>query len=450
MVKKMEPYECKGVVFGVGKPKICVPLVEKTDDALVERAGAIRGLPFDLLEWRTDHWNGKWEEGRLVEALSALKDKIDGKPLLFTYRTKTEGGLGDCEEVAPYFERVRQAVETGLVDLVDVEYRMCRRGIADVLGKGRRCVEGFWKAARGKGVGIVVSYHNFDATPSSKDMVRIVEDMQNIGADMTKVAVTPRRERDVLTLWDATLALREGRADRPFITMAMGGMGVLTRLSGGTFGSAMTFASAGRVSAPGQMDAEEVNGILDALRRAAVDDAEERNAAGHIFLIGFMGVGKSGVAEELGLRLGLPVKDADACIVAEEGRAIAEIFQDEGEEYFRDVETAWLKGLGSAPPAIVSCGGGMALREENVREMKGQGTVVHLTATPETVYDRIKDDGGRPVLKGNMNVAYIRTLMGAREAYYEAAADVTVATDGKAISEVADEVADEVAARLQL
>ena len=89
---------------------------------------------------------------------------------------------------------------------------------------------------------------------------------------------------------------------------------------------------------------------------------------------------------------------------------------------------------------MVSCGGGVVLREENVRLMKESGSVVLLTADPETVYERIRETGDRPVLKGHMNVPDIRQLMEKRRPYYEAAADFSVATDGKTSEEICREI----------
>lgn len=160
----------------------------------------------------------------------------------------------------------------------------------------------------------------------------------------------------------------------------------------------------------------------------------------HIFLIGFMGVGKSTVSRILSRKLGRREMDTDGMIVQQEGRSISEIFEQSGEEYFRRMETGVLDELAGEAPCIVSCGGGMAMREENVVKMKALGTVVFLTAQPETIYDHVKDSTHRPLLNGNMNVPYIRRLMEAREPKYQAAADRVVGTDGCTPEQVAEEI----------
>lgn len=150
----------------------------------------------------------------------------------------------------------------------------------------------------------------------------------------------------------------------------------------------------------------------------------------HIFLIGFMGVGKTSTSRELSKQLQAEEIDTDAMIVAQEGMSINEIFARKGEDYFRQTETNLLESLKTRKPCIVSCGGGMVMREANVRKMKEQGRIYLLTASPETIYEHVKDSTDRPLLNGNMNVPYIAELMKAREPKYMAAADVVIGTDG--------------------
>lgn len=160
----------------------------------------------------------------------------------------------------------------------------------------------------------------------------------------------------------------------------------------------------------------------------------------HIFLIGFMGAGKSTIASKLSYMLGMERLEMDQMIVDAQGMPISEIFDKYGEDYFRDIETSTLVDLKKREPSIVSCGGGIVVREENISHMKESGKIVFLTATPETIYERVKDSTHRPILNGNMNVEYIRELMEKRRTMYEAAADIIVATDGKSIEEICEEL----------
>lgn len=164
------------------------------------------------------------------------------------------------------------------------------------------------------------------------------------------------------------------------------------------------------------------------------------NLERHIFLIGFMGVGKTTTSECLSRKLQVEELDTDGMIVEKEGRSIADIFAEEGEPYFRQAETDLLDELAERQPCIISCGGGMAMREENVARMKQSGTVVFLTAAPETIYERVKDCDDRPLLNGNMNIPYIQGLMEAREPKYRGAADIVTATDGLSPEQVAEQI----------
>ena len=160
----------------------------------------------------------------------------------------------------------------------------------------------------------------------------------------------------------------------------------------------------------------------------------------HVFMIGFMGVGKTTTSRKLSRRLKAEDIDTDQMIVEKEGKAISAIFEEDGEEYFRSVETGIIDTLKERTPCVVSCGGGMVMRDVNVAKMKEIGKIVLLTATPETIYSHVKDSTNRPLLNGNMNIPYITQLMEAREPKYKVAADIVIETDGCTPDEVADKI----------
>lgn len=164
----------------------------------------------------------------------------------------------------------------------------------------------------------------------------------------------------------------------------------------------------------------------------------------HIFLIGFMGAGKSTAAKKLHEITGKPVVEMDARIEQEEGRKISQIFEESGEMYFRKAETGLLQALQDETPSIVSCGGGVPMREENREHMRKNGYTVLLTAKPQTIFERVRYCKDRPILNKNMSVEYIEELMEKRREAYEAAADITVFTDGKNMSTICEEILEEV------
>lgn len=160
----------------------------------------------------------------------------------------------------------------------------------------------------------------------------------------------------------------------------------------------------------------------------------------NIYLIGFMGAGKSSVSRAMTEISGLNEVDMDAAIVSREGMTIPEIFEKKGEEYFRKAETEVLKELAGKQGVIVSCGGGTILKEENRKLMKESGEVVFLSASPETIYERVKNGKNRPLLNGHMDVEYIRGLMEKRMPSYQQAKTMEIITDGKLPQKIAEEI----------
>lgn len=160
----------------------------------------------------------------------------------------------------------------------------------------------------------------------------------------------------------------------------------------------------------------------------------------NILLIGFMGTGKSTVSAYLKSKLGMKEVDTDKMIEEQEGMSISDIFARKGEDTFRNMETELLKRLKAEHNLIVSCGGGMALRDTNAAIMKEAGTVVWLTAEPETILERVKNDDSRPLLRGNKNTDFIADLLEKRSSKYKAASDFSVATDKRRPEDICDEI----------
>ena len=160
-----------------------------------------------------------------------------------------------------------------------------------------------------------------------------------------------------------------------------------------------------------------------------------------IFFIGFMGSGKTTISRALSRKCAMPWVDTDQEIVARSGREINDIFAQDGEEAFRETETKILLEIArESGDCIISCGGGIILKEENRRIMKAYGDVVYLCAKPQTIYERVRYSTSRPLLNGNMNVPYIAQLMEKRLAFYEDAATLTVHVDDREIYQIAGEI----------
>lgn len=155
-----------------------------------------------------------------------------------------------------------------------------------------------------------------------------------------------------------------------------------------------------------------------------------------VFLVGFMGAGKSSVGRNLARRYGFELVDADDYLEAREGKKIAQIFDEDGEDHFRDLETKYLREL-SEKPCIVSTGGGVIKRSENIRIMKESGYVIYLSVTAEAAASRIKDASSRPLFK---NLETARKTIAERAPLYEEAADSIVDTVDQGLRQISNEV----------
>ena len=190
----------------------------------------------------------------------------------------------------------------------------------------------------------------------------------------------------------------------------------------------------------GRRHKKEVNDVFASITQNS-KRIQSRNLFNYnIFLIGFMGAGKSTISDYLKNALAMDVVEMDQCIVERQGMSISDIFETYGEEYFRELETNLLIEMQSRSNVVVSCGGGVPMRERNVAEMKKNGRVVLLTAKPETILERVRDNHDRPLLENNKNVSFIADLLEKRRAKYEAAADIVVETDGKSELEICEEL----------
>lgn len=160
----------------------------------------------------------------------------------------------------------------------------------------------------------------------------------------------------------------------------------------------------------------------------------------NIFLIGFMGAGKSTVARAMKKHYGMRLIEMDEQIEKQEKMSVPKIFEVHGEPYFRKLETDLLEGLSSQENTVVSCGGGVPMRVCNVEAMRKSGKVIYLSTSPQQIYERVKTSHNRPLLEGNMNVEYISDLLSQRLPKYMEAADAVVSTDGKSVEDICKEI----------
>lgn len=240
----------KDVVLGEGRVKVIVPITGRTEEELVAQASELARHALDLVEWRVDFFERAHEVDAVLAAAARVADALGGRPVLFTFRTAAEGGERSIDPDA-YAALNLALVDAGLVDAVDVELAFDGAAGDAVL-----------RGAHARGVAVVGSAHEFQATPSADEIVGRLVAMQCRGFDVAKMAVMPADAGDVLTLLQATWTMATRHPETPVITMAMAGRGLVTRLAGQVFGSCATFATVGRPSAPGQVPVEQLQPIL--------------------------------------------------------------------------------------------------------------------------------------------------------------------------------------------
>lgn len=250
----MNPVVVKNIVIGEGIPKICVPIVGKTKDEILEAAREVCNSLADLVEWRVDWYESVFNIEEVKCLAGELKSVLGEIPLLFTFRTKAEGGEKEIT-FEEYADILYQVAEAKVVDMIDVEIFM-DENVVDLVADLKQ-----------KGVKVVGSNHDFAKTPDKEEIIRRLCYMQDVGADIPKIAVMPQNARDVITLLSATEEMVSEHADRPIVTMSMAGVGAVSRIAGETFGSAITFGAMQKASAPGQIDVEELKKILEVLHQ---------------------------------------------------------------------------------------------------------------------------------------------------------------------------------------
>lgn len=228
---------------------ICVPVIEQKGADILARVRELAGQGIPMIEWRMDWFEEAADTGAVLSLLREAAPLLERTLLLCTYRTEAQGGQGGLAGAA--YEALNLAVaESGVADLVDLEYEQAREPGAQI----RRLQEA--------GVWVVCSQHDFAGTPEQPELERQLLRMAQAGGDFTKLAVMPEKKQDVLRLMAAVLTVKEQQRESHFIAMSMGAEGAISRLTGGWYGSEVTFASLGASSAPGQIPCEKVSDLV--------------------------------------------------------------------------------------------------------------------------------------------------------------------------------------------
>lgn len=238
-----------------GRPVICVPVVKKDRESILTEVKELVQKQVQMIEWRVDWYQDAMDPEAVQRVLEEMKPLLGSTILLFTFRTKKQGGELAADEA--YLTKLYElAANSRAADIVDVEFFEVKNS--------RKVIRNI----QAQGVKVISSHHDFDDTPSEKIMEMILGQMAEGGADIVKLAVMPKNPADVLHLLAATADFKENHPLLPVVTMSMGAYGVISRISGETFGSCITFGSHEQSSAPGQLQLEQLETILNYLHEA--------------------------------------------------------------------------------------------------------------------------------------------------------------------------------------
>jgi 3-dehydroquinate dehydratase-1 len=253
----MRTVKVRNVVIGEGRVKTIVPITGGSADEAIAQARVIgASADTDAVEFRVDFLDVALDAGKLAALGRRVAAQLKGKPLIVTFRTRAEGGnkaIADADYGALY----ETLLKAKFADLIDVE-----------MFRSEAVVRHLVAAAHAASVFVIMSSHDFSGTPPAAELVTRLRRQQELGADVLKLAMMPRDPADVLELLRATWEMANHYAERPMMTMSMGGTGVVSRLAGEIFGSAMCFGMIGRASAPGQVEVDRLAGVLDIVHRS--------------------------------------------------------------------------------------------------------------------------------------------------------------------------------------
>ncbi len=264
VIAALKPIELGGIRIGDGYPKICVPIVAGSEEdvfanvqRIVDEAARCEaeyeGKRLDIIEFRADYFDMVTNKTVLIETLKKVKEIIGERLLLFTYRSEEEGGNLRHDRAENMIDDIYEwVIEHEAADIIDIE-----------LLQGNYYVVRTASKAHDKGIKVIMSYHNFEETPHDDEIIEKLRNMEVLGADILKIAAMPKNEFDVRRLMElneyaVTGKLKGYPITHPVVTMSMGDIGKVSRISGKKTGSAITFAYVGEESAPGQLKLEEM------------------------------------------------------------------------------------------------------------------------------------------------------------------------------------------------
>lgn len=231
-------------------PYLCAPITGETREAIAGQLTVVIAQKPDLIEWRADFYEELADTGSVITVLKDMKQATD-IPILFTIRAAHEGGesiqLSEVEKVGLFTAICKETA----VDSIDFETSNVEVHLLQLV-----------RTAKANGKKVILSYHNFQQTPSAEFLIEKGQQASELGADVAKLAVMPLDEADVFQLLDVTRQLDQ-QLDIPVVTMSMGELGAVSRINGWMYGSHITFGIGVESSAPGQIPVEKLREAIE-------------------------------------------------------------------------------------------------------------------------------------------------------------------------------------------
>lgn len=245
--------DIKGCKIGEGASKAIISVMGANLQECLDVIEEGKASGVQMFEWRGDFNDSRHDPAAMVEQGKAISAALPEHPLLFTFRSTSQGGQ-DSLSAAEYVALNKALIEADILDIVDIETWIGDDYMIELIN-----------LAHEHGIYAMPSYHNFRGTPSVEWMVGLMEHMWDLGADIAKCATMALDFAGALRLMEATYLVRDLYANGPLLTMAMGREGSITRLAGEYYGNDITFCALRASSAPGQVGVVQARRIMDEL-----------------------------------------------------------------------------------------------------------------------------------------------------------------------------------------
>ena len=242
----------KNKTIGRGKPLVCVSVLDTNKADIVAEVKTLVEKKVEMIEWRVDAFEGIKSPNAVREVLKEIAPFVKDTILVFTFRSKEQGGLLSLGSEVVY-DLHQVAAESKVVDFIDVEYFYTENADKEIYELQKM------------GVKVITSHHDFHETPSADVLYMLLEQMKHSNSDIVKLAMMPQSTEDVLRLLSETNHFHKRYPEQPLVTMSMGRLGSISRISGEIFGSCVTFGAGKNASAPGQISVDKLEDILEVL-----------------------------------------------------------------------------------------------------------------------------------------------------------------------------------------